>query len=70
MYINFRTKKTDTSVIWDGMVNTATGEITARSVSRRYEHRLNVRTKVNKSPCTDEDFIVLSAREKLKEVTK
>ena len=71
MYINFRTKKSDTKVIWDGMINTTTGEITARSnkpVAHPYEKRLNIRHQINHFPHTDEDFIILAAREKLKGV--
>ena len=72
MYINFHTKKLEaTGLIWNGIVNTSTGEIIARShkpVLRPYEKRLHIRNKVNQFPCTDEDFILLAAREALKEI--
>lgn len=68
MYINFRTAKGQASHIYEGLVNTTTGEIIARSAKPVIEKRLNVKSKVNKTPYTDEDFIVLAAREKLKEV--
>jgi hypothetical protein len=71
MFLNFRTLKSQTTgIYWNGIVNTKTGEIVARSskpASHPYEKQLNVRNKVNQFPCTDEDFIVLSARKVLKE---
>ena len=68
MYINFRTSKGQASHIYEGLVNTKTGEIIARSTRPLIEKRLNIKSKVNQTPYTDEDFIVLAAREKLKEV--
>jgi hypothetical protein len=62
MYINFRTLKGQASHIYDGLVNTTTGEIIARSTKPLIEKRLNIKSKVNKTPSTDEDFIVLAAR--------
>ena len=68
MYINFRTAKGQASLVYEGLVNTKTGEIIARSFKPVIEKRTNIKAKVNQTPCTDEDFIVLAARERLKEV--
>jgi hypothetical protein len=68
MYISFRTAKGQASHIYEGLVNTTTGEIIARSLKPVFEVRINVKSKIHKTPYTDEDFIVLAVREKLKEV--
>lgn len=73
MYINFRTTKSNAARGWEGIVNTKTGEIIARSSSKYsapHEKRLNIKYKVNQFPCTDEDLIVLAARKALKEVNQ
>lgn len=68
MYINFRTTKGQASLIYEGLINTTTGEIIARSLKPVFEVRLNVKSKIHKTPVADEEFIILAAREKLKEV--
>ena len=71
MYINFKTAHGHASRIYEGLVDTKTGKIIARSNTHRvrpYEVHTNVLKKVNQFPHTDEDFIILAARRALKEV--
>lgn len=74
MYINFRTVKgKKTKCYYEGLLDTKTGDIIARSnkpAAHPYEKRLNINTKTNQFPYTDEDFIILAAKEALKEATQ
>ena len=71
MYINFKTRTGQASRIYEGLIDTKTGKIIARSTIRPIkEVHTDVRKKVNNFPNTDEDFIILSARGAIKEAIK
>ena len=64
MYRNFETKK------WHGIVNAKTGVIIATEKSHCVlprNKKLNIKDSVNQFPCTDEDFIIIAARNAIKE---
>ena len=59
MYIAFRTKRTDNPVIYEGLIDTKTGAIIARSCNVKnniIEKRFNIHDKI-------ENFIILAAKE-------
>ena len=59
MYIAFRTKRTDNPIIYEGLLDTKTGAIVARSCNvkkRIIEKRFNINDKT-------ENFIILAAKE-------
>lgn len=59
MYIAFRTKRTDDPVIYEGLIDTKTGAIIARSCNvknRIIEKRFNINNNT-------ENFIILAAKE-------
>ena len=73
MYINFKTQRGHASRIYEGLVDTKTGKVIARSnthAARPHEVHTNVIKKVNPFPHTDEDFVILAARRALKEAIK